>query len=129
MELAKLTPELIVNDIKETIAFYRDILDFELVLTVPNPDNIDWALMSCGGVEIMFHAKVGRHAGRHVTEDVISFHFEGSGVKDLYEFVRNKVRIDRHLYPTFYGTLEFSMRDNNGCTLVFSEKMEQEEDY
>ncbi len=125
MLLIKLTPELVVDDIKATIEFYQDILGFELVLTVPNPDNIDWALMSCGEVEIMFHAKVSRHARRHVAEDVITFHFEGEGVKDLYESVKNKVKIDRHLYPTFYGTNEFSMRDINGCTLVFSEKLQQ----
>ncbi|HTZ18220.1 MAG TPA: VOC family protein [Dissulfurispiraceae bacterium] len=127
MQLTKLTPELVVNDIKETISFYQDMLGFELVLAVPNPNNIDWALMSCGEVEIMFHAKVGRHAKKHVAEDV-TFHFEGAGVKELYESVKNKVRIGRHLYPTFYGTNEFSMRDNNGCTLVFSEKMQQEEE-
>jgi uncharacterized glyoxalase superfamily protein PhnB len=127
MQLKKLTPELTVDDIKGTIAFYQDILGFELVLTVPNKENIDWALMSCGEVEIMFHAKVGRHAKKHLIEDVITFHFEGDGVKELYESVKGKGRIDRHLYPTFYGTNEFSMRDNNGCTLVFSEKIEKRE--
>ncbi len=127
MRLVKLTPELIVDDIKSTISFYEDMLGFDLVLAVPNTDNIDWALMSCGDVEIMFHAKVGRHAKRHVTEDIITFHFEGDGVRELYESVKDKVKIDRHLYPTFYGTNEFSMRDINGCTLVFSEKIRKDD--
>jgi uncharacterized glyoxalase superfamily protein PhnB len=128
MQLRKITPELTVDDIKSTISFYRDILGFELVFTVPNKDHIDWALMSNGEVEIMFHAKVSRHAKKHAVEDIVAFHFEGEGVKELYESVKGKVKIDRHLYPTFYGTNEFSIRDNNGCTLVFSEKIQREEE-
>jgi uncharacterized glyoxalase superfamily protein PhnB len=126
MLLTKLTPALTVDDIKGTIAFYQDMLGFETVLTVPTKDQIDWALMKCGEIEIMFHAKVS-NAKKHHIEDTLTFHFEGEGVKELYESVKNKVRIERHLYPTFYGTKEFSMEDCNGCVLVFAEKLRQKE--
>jgi uncharacterized glyoxalase superfamily protein PhnB len=127
MLLRKLTPALTVDDIKNTIAFYQDMLGFETVLTVPTKDQIDWALMKCGDIEIMFHAKVNLTTKKHHIEGTLTFHFEGEGVKELYEAVKNKVRIERHLYPTFYGTNEFSMEDCNGCILVFAEKLKNYE--
>lgn len=115
MLMKKLTPARTVEDIKATIAFYQDMLGFDLVLTVPNKDHIDWALMKCGEVEIMFHAKVGHGTRKsHDVEGTLTFHCDGDGVKELYETLKNKVRIVRHLYPTFYGTSEFSMKGCNG---------------
>ena len=128
MLLKKITPALIVHDIKSTIAFYRDMLGFEPVLTVPSKDQIDWALMNCGEVEIIFHAKVDRSSKKPDVGGTLTFHFEGEDVRELYESVKKKVRIERHLYPTFYGTNEFSMRDINGCILVFAEKLEEKEE-
>jgi lactoylglutathione lyase len=128
MQLQKITPALVVEDIKATIRFYEEMLGFELVLTVPSSENIDWALMKCGDVEIMFHAKVGHAVKKnHDRDGSLTFHLEGEGVRELYESVKNKARIIRHLYPTFYGMIEFSMLDCNGCMLVFSEKIEKEE--
>jgi hypothetical protein len=46
----------------------------------------------------------------------------------LYESTKDKVQIIRHLYPTFYGTYEFSMKDCNGLVLVFAEKMKKAEE-
>jgi uncharacterized glyoxalase superfamily protein PhnB len=127
MLLTKLTPAMTVDDINSTITFYEDVLGFETILTVPSNEQIDWALMKCGEIEIMFHAKVIHTAKKTRVDGTLTFHFEGDGVKELYESVKNKVRIERHLYPTFYGTNEFSMEDCNGCILVFAEKLEQNE--
>ncbi|MGO9378632.1 MAG: VOC family protein [Dissulfurispiraceae bacterium] len=130
MQLKKIIPALMVENIDATIAFYENVLGFELVLTVPSITHIDWAMMKCGEVEIMFHAKAG-HAEKknHDRAGTLTFHFQGEGVKELYDAVRNKAKILRHLYPTFYGMNEFSMMDCNGCVLVFSEKIENEEQY
>lgn len=129
MHLTKITPALTVDDIKSTITFYEEMLEFELILAVPSIDNIDWALMKCGDVEIMFHAKVGHAAKKnHDRAGSLTFHFEGEGVRELYDSLKDKVKIVRHLYPTFYGTNEFSMMDCNGCILVFSEKIEKKEE-
>jgi uncharacterized glyoxalase superfamily protein PhnB len=125
MLLTKLTPAMTVDDINSTITFYEDVLGFETILTVPSNEQIDWALMKCGDIEIMFHAKIARPAKKHRIDGTLTFHFEGDGVKELYESVKNRVRIERHLYPTFYGTNEFSMEDCNGCILVFAEKLNQ----
>jgi len=56
--LKKLTPNLVVDDVDKTIEFYRDILGcFELITTDPKDGKVDWALMRCEDVEIMFQSK------------------------------------------------------------------------
>jgi lactoylglutathione lyase len=128
MLLNKLTPALRVDDIKATIAYYEEMLGFDLELTVPSTTKIEWALMRCGEIEIMFQAKTGSgEAEKNDFRRSVTLHFEGEGVKDLYEYLKNRVQIVRHLYPTFYGTNEFSMVDCNGCMLVFAEKVKKEE--
>ena len=43
--LKKMTPNLMVEDVNNTIAFYKDILSFELLATVPETGQFNWAMM------------------------------------------------------------------------------------
>lgn len=128
MFFKKITPAITVEDIKTAIKFYADLLGFKLILAIPSMEHVDWALMQCGEVEIMFHAKVERSA-KHRCEEAgpLTFHLEAEGVRALYDSIKTSVKIVRHLYPTFYGTTEFSIMDCNGVMLVFSEKNKKDE--
>jgi len=55
--LKKLTPNLMVEDVRRTIGFYRDVLGFEPLSTVPEEGQVDWAMMRRDGVEIMCQAR------------------------------------------------------------------------
>ncbi|MDZ7837804.1 MAG: hypothetical protein U5N58_07520 [Actinomycetota bacterium] len=56
--LKKLTPNLIVDDVQETIDFYQNMLGcFELISRDPEKGDLGWALMRCEDVEIMFQSK------------------------------------------------------------------------
>ena len=56
--LKKLTPNLIVKDVNATVKWYQDILGcFEVTLTDPDKGKLEWALMSCEDVDIMFQSK------------------------------------------------------------------------
>ena len=57
MMLKKLIPNLMVQDVNRTIEFYQVFLGFELVQTVPEAGQFEWASMQCGAVEIMFQAE------------------------------------------------------------------------
>ena len=50
-----------------------------------------------------------------------TFYIEVTGVRDLYETLRDKVEIVVDFHETFYGTREFYFRDLNGYILSFSE--------
>ncbi len=129
-EMKSLTANLMVADVNETIDFYRDVLGFQLVMSVPEGGKFDWAMMSNGGAQIMFQA-IGS-----VTEEYPAFkdtEVGGSlvlfivleGIDEFHESIKDKAKIVVDLHDTFYGMREFSIEDNNGYVLTFAEELEQ----
>ncbi|OYT63392.1 glyoxalase, partial [Methanosarcinales archaeon ex4484_138] len=68
MALNKLAPNLMVEDVNRTVEFYQEVLGFEFVmgvieevqeiLTSYQGDRLlDYAMVKCGDVEMMFQAK------------------------------------------------------------------------
>ena len=56
--LKKLTPNIMVEDVDETVKFYKNILTcFELVDSDQREGKSIWALVKCGSAQIMFEAK------------------------------------------------------------------------
>jgi len=47
-----ISPNIFVNDINETIDFYKQ-LGFNVVATVPEQGDIVWAMMTCGNVTVI----------------------------------------------------------------------------
>ena len=124
--LKKLTPNLMVEDVARTLTFYREALGFETLTTLPEQEPFDFAIVQRDGVELMFQSRAslsdnvpaltGTPIGASQT-----FYIEVTGIRDLYESLRNKVEIVVDLHDTFYGTQEFYFRDLNGYILSFSE--------
>jgi uncharacterized glyoxalase superfamily protein PhnB len=137
MALNKLTPNLMVEDVNRTVEFYQEVLGFEFVmgvieelqeiLTAYQQDrSLDYAMMKCGNVEVMFQAKRslaealpllrGREIGGTLT-----LYMELDSVSELYERIKDKVTIVKDLHTTFYGMQEFYIEDCNGYILTFAE--------
>ncbi len=124
--LKKLTPNLMVEDIAQTLAFYTDILGFQVVMTLPEQEPFDFAIVQRDCVELMFQSRsslsenvpalTGSPIGASQT-----FYIEVSGIRELYEALRDNVEIVVDFHTTFYGTQEFYFRDSNGYILSFSE--------
>src|SRR5262245_16494443 len=55
-DLKKLTPNLIVSDVAKSLAWYRDVLGFSAVMTVPDASPFVFAMLKSGNVEIMLNA-------------------------------------------------------------------------
>jgi uncharacterized glyoxalase superfamily protein PhnB len=125
--LKKLTPNLMVEDVDRTIAFYRDVLGFELLVTVPPEQGpFGWAMMRRDSVEIMFQSRssLGEEIPALLDAPIgasVTFYTEVSGLDDLYQQVKGRAEIVQDLHETFYGSREFSFRDLNGYILFFSE--------
>ena len=127
MHMNNLTPNLMVEDVDRTIRFYRDILGFELSLAVPGEDGYEWAFMKCNDVELMFQSRFSLVEEMVALKDLkiggsFTLYFEIAGIEDLYAKVKEKAEIVLDLHPTFYGMMEFAIKDCNGYILVFSEK-------
>jgi lactoylglutathione lyase len=124
--LKKLTPNLMVEDIAQTLTFYKDVLGFGVVMTLPETAPFDFAIVSRDGVELMFQSRqslsenVPALTGSPIAASQ-TFYIEVSGINDLYEQIRDKVEIVVDLHKTFYGTQEVYFRDINGYILSFSE--------
>jgi uncharacterized glyoxalase superfamily protein PhnB len=124
--LNKLTPNLMVEDVARTLAFYADVLGFETVMTLPETAPYDFAIARRDHVELMFQSRqslsenVPALAGAPIGASQ-TFYIEVTGLRELYESLQGKVEIVVDLHTTFYGTQEFYLRDFNGYILSFSE--------
>ena len=124
--LKKLTPNLMVEDVGWTLDFYRETLGFEILTTLPKQAPFDFAIVQRDGVELMFQSRLslsenvpaltGSPIGASQT-----FYIEVTGIRDLYESLRDKVEIVVDFHTTFYVTQEFYFRDINGYIISFSE--------
>jgi len=126
--LNSLTPNLMVNDVEETIEFYTDILGFTVLMTVPETGKLDWAMVKRNDVVIMFQTKkslsseLPRLAGEKPGGG-LTFYIKVDRITELHEeLFNNEVEIISDLESTFYNTIEFSVVDLNGYVLTFSEE-------
>ena len=126
MTLTKQTPNMMVEDVNATVEFYRDVLGFNLVMTVPDSGRFDWALVKRDEVEVMFQTRASLSDELPLFEGqaiggALTFYIKMDGVEELYETLRPRVTVVKDLNPTFYGTREFSIQDCNGFILTFAE--------
>jgi catechol 2,3-dioxygenase-like lactoylglutathione lyase family enzyme len=61
IDVRGLAPLLQVFDMPTSIAFYRDLLGFELVTTSESGDRFDWALLRLDEVEVMLNTAYEEH--------------------------------------------------------------------
>jgi uncharacterized glyoxalase superfamily protein PhnB len=93
MKLDSLVPVLWVGDIELTIAFDRDVLDFDC------PDRMD---------------KLGFTG---------SLYFRPDNIDRLWERVKDRVPVVYPIENFSYGMREFAIRDNNGYILQFGKPL------
>jgi glyoxylase I family protein len=70
VEIGRPCPLLQVFDMPTAVAFYRDVLGFELVTTSRPGPEFDWALLRLGGGELMLNTMYERHE-RPATPDAV----------------------------------------------------------
>lgn len=129
MVYKKITPNLVVEDVNSTIAFYRDKLKFELNMSVPEHGELSWALMKRDNVEIMFQSR--ESAGRAIpllknkeAGGSLTLYIEMENVVELYDTLKGNVALLEDLHTKPYGMREFSIQDCNGFILTFAEEVE-----
>ncbi len=123
--MESLSPNIFVNDMKATIAFY-ELLGFKTTMSVPETgDDLVWAMMVNGGITMMFQTyesladelpEISRKDGGSLL-----LYINLKNIRDFFEQVKNKVTVLKGLETTFYGATEFSIKDNNGYVLTFAE--------
>lgn len=120
-----LSPNIFVNDLNATIAFYQQ-LGFKLIVTVPETGaDLVWAMMANGGVTIMFqtYTSLGNDLPDISRQDggSLLLYIKLKNIRAFFEEIKDKVTILHGLQKTFYGATEFSIKDINNYVLTFAE--------
>lgn len=125
----KITANLMVEDMAETIAFYKDALGFELAMSNPERPPFGWAMMQLDGAGIMFQTRESLGGELNSFKDMrIGGSFTIFLIVDDVEAVHNRVHgkaeILKPPYDTFYGMREIAIKDNNGYILIIAQPIE-----
>jgi uncharacterized glyoxalase superfamily protein PhnB len=122
--MESLSPNIFVNDINQTIDFYKQ-LGFKLITTAPEQGDYVWAMLTCENVTFMFQTfdSLGNELPQisRQTGGSLLFYIGLKNIRLFFESIKDKVTVLKGLEKTFYGATEFSIQDNNGYVLTFAE--------
>ena len=124
-EFLKVTPNLVVDDIEASTAFYRDVLGFSIVTTVPEQAPFAFVWLRREGVEVFLNdangvgeldpALAARARGGSFTMYVLV-----TGVDDLYAQVARGAKVVEPIHTQPYGMREFIVEDPDGYLITLA---------
>lgn len=133
MGINRLTPNLMVEDVAETLAWYRRELDADVLGRMPEgSDDPVWAQVALGDAWLMFQARdsleadVPALAGAEIGGSFTLYVDvdDASGLHDrLVDGPDADGPVVQELRETEYGRREFAVADPNGYVLNFGEKL------
>ncbi len=134
MKFSDVTPNLIVTDIDRSIAFYRDVLGFSVVTTVPDSapfvfawmqrDDVSVFLNTAGSVkETMPDLAARSVGGTNTMFMIVEAGTPGEGIDALFELVKSKARVVMPLKDQFYGMREFGIEDPDGYVIFAAQRI------
>jgi uncharacterized glyoxalase superfamily protein PhnB len=134
MKFADVTPNLIVTDVERSLAFYRDVLGFAVVATVPDASPLVFAWVQRDGISVFLNsvesvrAEQPELAARPVGGTATMFMVLeagtiGEGVDALFTTVEARARVVMTLKDQFYGMREFAIEDPDGYVIVFAQQL------
>jgi uncharacterized glyoxalase superfamily protein PhnB len=134
MKFTDVTPNLIVSDIDRSLAFYRDVLGFSVVATVPDAapfvfawmqrDEVKVFLNTVGPVEEELPGLAARPIGGTATIYMaIEADSPAEGIDALFDSVQSKARVIMPPKDQFYGMREFGIEDPDGYVIFAAQRI------
>jgi uncharacterized glyoxalase superfamily protein PhnB len=125
-----LTPNLVVSDVARSVNFYRDVLGFSIVTTVPEAEPFVFVWLQRGDVQVFINAQ---HAAAAEYPEIAATVTSGSwtmfivtdAVDELHGALSGKARVVMPLETKFYGMREFAISDPDGFVITFAERVSQ----
>lgn len=122
------TPNLVVQDIDRSTAFYRDVLGFKIKTTVPAKAPFVFVMLDRDGVPVFLNTP---EAAAHDIPQVTARGFGGTAtlfftvdaVDALHAVVAPHAKVVMELKTQFYGMREFAVEDPDGHILTFAQKV------
>lgn len=134
MKFTDVTPNLIVSDIDRSVVFYRDVLGFSVVTTVPDQapfvfvwmqrDEISVFLNTVGSVKDTLPELAARPVGGTNTMFmIVEAGSPAEGIDALFAAVQPKARVIMPLKDQFYGMREFGIEDPDGYVIFAAQRI------
>jgi uncharacterized glyoxalase superfamily protein PhnB len=129
MKYQKLTPNLVVGDVAESLKFYQNVLGFDRGMTVPEEAPYVFGSVTSGAVEIFFNDKkaVGEDYPPLVARPIggtLTLFLEVEGIEEILSRVQNSgAKIVMPLKTQFYGMREFAFEDAEGWVITIAERV------
>jgi uncharacterized glyoxalase superfamily protein PhnB len=126
LSVKKLTPNLIVSNVEQSIAFYRDVLGFTVAQTVPDAAPFVFAAVQAGPVEIFLNAPDAAYAEYPSFRDrpiggTLTLFIEVEQIGEAYEALTNRVNVVMPFEKKWYGVTEFAIVDPDGYVITFAQ--------
>ncbi len=121
------TPNLIVQTIDRSTAFYRDVLGFSVKQTVPDAAPFVFVWLERDGLSVFLNdAKAVAvdlpDAAERKFGGTATLYFTVTGVHAFHDSVSSKTPIVMPLKTQEYGMREFAVLDPDGHVLTFAER-------
>jgi uncharacterized glyoxalase superfamily protein PhnB len=125
--LKDLVPILMCVDVRKSVAFYRDVLGFEVTDRMDDVGRSGFASVRNGGVRLMLASPTYVPEAPKVDGRLTSAHyyFYPEDVVALWESIREKGHETSDLAVRFYGMKEFELLDPDGHVLVFGQETDE----
>jgi uncharacterized glyoxalase superfamily protein PhnB len=134
MKFADVTPNLVVASVERSLAFYRDLLGFSLLTTVPENGPFAFAWMQRDGVNVFLNGLAavraehpelaGRSiAGLNTIFIVLEAETTAAGVDAMRAAIGSRARVFMELKDQFYGMREFGLEDPDGHVIFFAQRI------
>jgi lactoylglutathione lyase len=126
------TPNLIVQDIDRSTAFYRDILGFHVKQTVPEVAPFVFVWLERDGVPVFLNDPVAAdhdypEASQRPPGGTATLFFLVKDVDGFHATVASQTTVIMPLKTQFYGMREFAIEDPDGHILTFAERVAGDE--
>jgi lactoylglutathione lyase len=134
MNLTDVTPNLIVANIDRSTVFYRDVLGFSVVTTVPEEPPYAFVWLQRGGVNVFLNIVAAAAedlptlAARPIGGTISMFFIVeadsiAEGVDAQFRAVESRAKVLMPLKDQFYGMREFAIEDPDGYVLLFAQRI------
>ncbi len=131
MKFQKLTPNLVVRDVADSMNFYQTVLGFQPAITVPEQAPYVFGSVVSGGVEIFFNdqkavAQDYPALGAKPIGGSLTLFIEVEGIEEVLAAVqKHGAKITMPLKEQFYGMREFAFEDLEGWVITVAERIAQ----
>lgn len=126
-QITKLTPNLIVSNVEQSMAFYRDVLGFTIAMTVPDAPPYAFAIATHGAAEVFFNSVEAATAeypafSNQPIGGTLTLFFEVTEIDTVYAALAPSVRVVMPLERKWYGMTEFAFLDPDGYVITYAQR-------